>query len=101
VSSFIAHHNGTVLVSSEETSVPTNITLKNVPDNIYQSLKRSADVNRRSINGEAIACLGKALTHSGGATPERLETARRIRAQLNPAHFTRRGIRDSIRRGRA
>jgi plasmid stability protein len=88
-------------VSSEDAPVPTNITLKNIPDNIYQSLKRSADANHRSINGEAIACLGKVLTPSGGVTPERLEEARRIREQLDPAHFSRRGIREATKRGRA
>ena len=37
------------------------ITLKNVPDDLYAKLKKSAAIHRRSINGEAITRLQLAL----------------------------------------
>ena len=33
------------------------ITVKNIPDDIYENLKQSAAVNRRSINSEIIVCI--------------------------------------------
>lgn len=46
------------------------ITLKNVPDDLYDQLKRSADRHRRSINREAILCLEQALqSGTPGAQP--------------------------------
>jgi hypothetical protein len=94
------NHNDTVLVPEVHALMPTNIMLKSIPDHIYQALKRSAESNHRSINGEVIACLSKALMLSGGVTPERLEEARRIREQLSPARFSSRSIRAAIKRGR-
>ena len=37
------------------------VTIKNIPDDLYNELKRSAEVNRRSINSEAIVCLERSL----------------------------------------
>lgn len=36
--------------------MPTTLTLKNIPDDVYQRLKRSASEHRRSLNSEAIVC---------------------------------------------
>jgi antitoxin FitA len=47
------------------------MTLKNVPDALYAALKRSAARHRRSINGEAIVCLERALL-SPNVDPENL-----------------------------
>ena len=35
----------------------TTYTVKNIPLNIYEKLKRSAELNRRSINSEIIFCI--------------------------------------------
>ncbi len=57
------------------------ITVKGIPDDLYESLKHSAKMNRRSINSEIIVCIGRAL-RSYPLNPEAvLETARRLRAQ--------------------
>ena len=37
------------------------ITVKNIPDDLYENLKLAAQVNHRSINSEIIACLEKEL----------------------------------------
>ncbi len=36
-----------------------SITVKNIPADIYESLKHSAKVNRRSINSEIIVIIGE------------------------------------------
>ncbi|MCB1036059.1 MAG: plasmid stability protein [Acidobacteria bacterium] len=38
-----------------------NLTLKQVPEDLYRRLKDRAAVHRRSINNEAIICLEQAL----------------------------------------
>jgi len=35
----------------------TALTIKNIPDNLYQQLKQSANLHHRSINREAIYCI--------------------------------------------
>jgi len=37
------------------------ITVKNIPDNLYQRLKQSATENRRSINSEILVCIERAV----------------------------------------
>lgn len=41
--------------------MPTTLTLKNIPDEVYERLKLSAAVHRRSLNSEAIVCLESVL----------------------------------------
>lgn len=38
-----------------------SLTVKNIPEEIYDRLKKSAAVHRRSINKEVIYCLDRAL----------------------------------------
>ena len=40
--------------------MPT-ITVKNIPNDLYEQLKRSAETHRRSINSEIIACIERAV----------------------------------------
>jgi plasmid stability protein len=68
--------------------VPTTLTLKNIPDEVYEALKASAASNRRSLNSEAIACLERTLTPARVTVEERLERARvlrtRMRSEISP-----------------
>jgi plasmid stability protein len=41
--------------------MPT-ITVKNIPPEIYDRLKRSAQANHRSINSEIIACIERSVS---------------------------------------
>jgi len=64
--------------------MPTTLTLKNIPDEVYERLKASAETHRRSLNSEAIVCLESVLL-PGRLTPsERLARARALRATLAP-----------------
>jgi len=39
----------------------TSITVKNIPPEIYEKLKRSAQLSHRSINSEIIACIERSV----------------------------------------
>lgn len=41
--------------------MPTNITIKGIPDDIYQKLKLQADKHHRSVNSEVIMTLKSSL----------------------------------------
>jgi len=40
--------------------MPT-ITVKNIPEQLYERLKQAAEANRRSINSEVIVCIERAV----------------------------------------
>ena len=77
--------------------MPATITLKNIPDDVYQRLKVSAEIHRRSLNGEAIVCLETVLFPKKIAASERLARARELRSGLLPAKFKTRDI-DALKR---
>jgi antitoxin FitA len=58
------------------------LTLKNVPDELYELLKRSAEAHRRSMNSEAIVCLESALRSQKLPVEQRLARLRELRASL-------------------
>ncbi len=75
----------------------TTLTLKNIPDEVYQRLKASAESHRRSLNSEAIVCL-EAVLLPGRLTPgERLARARALRSALPKVKFLPRDI-DALKR---
>ncbi len=53
------------------------ITLKQVPDELYERLKASAEANRRSMNSEALFTLERGLGTK--VPPDRSEQLARIR----------------------
>jgi antitoxin FitA len=77
--------------------MPTTLTLKNIPDEVYERLKRSAEMNRRSMNSEAIVCLEATLLPSKLTPAERVARARAIRAALPKGKFRARDI-DAMKR---
>jgi plasmid stability protein len=81
--------------------MPTTLTLKNIPDEVYARLKASAQVNRRSLNSQAIVCLESVLLQTRLAPAERLARARAMRGALAPARFRARDIDALKKAGRA
>ncbi|AHE97654.1 FitA-like ribbon-helix-helix domain-containing protein [Thioalkalivibrio paradoxus] len=67
--------------------MPTSLTLKNIPDDVYRRLKASAEAHRRSLNNEAIVCLEAMLVPSKRTPGERLARARALRAELKAGEF--------------
>ncbi len=78
----------------------TTITLKNIPSEIYDSLRQAAEAHHRSINSEAIACLERVLLPGKTGQDERLARARQIRASLDPNRFKAADIAKAIEQGR-
>jgi plasmid stability protein len=83
-----------------ETAMPTTLTLKNIPDAVYERLKASAQSHRRSLNSEAIVCLESVLLPTKVPTDERLARARELRAGLPKGQFSARDIDAAKRAGR-
>lgn len=77
--------------------MPTTLTLKNIPDDVYDRLKHSAEMNRRSMNSEAIVCLEAALLPNRLTPAERLARARALRGALPKGKFRARDI-DALKR---
>ena len=59
--------------------MPTTLTLKNIPDAVYDRLKASAEIHRRSMNNEAIVCLETVLLPTPVSSAERLARIRAVR----------------------
>lgn len=76
------------------------ITLKNIPDDVYDSLKLAADAHHRSINSEAIACLERVLLPSKVSNEEHMARARQMRESLKGKKFRAADIRKAIDDGR-
>ncbi|OGB08965.1 MAG: plasmid stability protein [Burkholderiales bacterium RIFCSPHIGHO2_12_FULL_61_11] len=67
--------------------MPTTLTLKNIPDDVYDRLKLSAQMHRRSMNSEVIVCLESALLPVRLTPTERLARARELRGSLQQGKF--------------
>jgi len=67
--------------------MPTTVTLKNIPDDLYERLKAAASRHRRSLNGEAIVCLESVLNPAKISVAERLERIGRLHDELAGREF--------------
>jgi plasmid stability protein len=61
--------------------MPT-LTIKNMPEDVYQRLKESARRHRRSLNSEAIVCLERSLGRSHRGVEETLASLRLLHERL-------------------
>jgi plasmid stability protein len=62
------------------------VTVKNIPDELYDRLKSVAAINRRSINSEIIMCIENNVISRRINLDEVLENARQLR-QLTAGHL--------------
>lgn len=72
--------------------MPTTLTLKSIPEEVYERLKASAEAHRRSLNSEAIVCLESVLLPGKMSPSERLARARALRASLPQGKLRARDI---------
>ncbi|TFG57589.1 MAG: Arc family DNA-binding protein [Candidatus Aminicenantes bacterium] len=61
--------------------MPTNFTLKNIPEDLYKKVKERAQRNNRSINGEIISIISAAMASRHSSVDEILARARALRAR--------------------
>lgn len=80
--------------------MPTTLTLKNIPDAVYERLKAAAESHRRSLNSEAIVCLEAALMPGKMPPLERLARARELRGALAGQQFAAADIEAMKQEGR-
>ena len=77
--------------------MPTTLTLKNIPDDVYARLRLSAEAHRRSMNSEVLVCLEAVLLPAKVAPTERLARARALRDALPRGKFRAADI-DALKR---
>ena len=70
----------------------TNLTIKNIPENLYQKLKKSAKLNQRSMNAEVLVGLGQVLLKPQLDGTTILPRIRELRTKSN--RFSRSKVRD-------
>ncbi len=59
------------------------MTIKNIPDELYEELKRRAEANRRSLNNEVIVLIERAVQYQAQDPNEVLERVRVLREKLD------------------
>ncbi len=77
-----------------------SITVKNIPDDLYERLRAAARIHHRSINSELIRCLETVLKPRPVPPEERLERLRRIRSNIPDVSLTPEEIQRAIENGR-
>jgi antitoxin FitA len=81
-------------------TMPTTLTLKGIPDAVYERLKATALAHRRSLNNEAISVLEAALLPQRTSAADHLAKARALRAALKSGAFTAADIAAHKQQGR-
>jgi plasmid stability protein len=76
------------------------VTVKNLPDDLYQRLRTNAQTHHRSINGELIATLERALIVQQQDPDRQLARIRSLRARLDLPPLDPDDIRAAIESGR-
>ena len=76
------------------------LTIKNIPYDLYQDLKHSAERHHRSINSEVIVCLKRSLQPVRIDPEDRLRDIRLLRSQFRPDFVTVEEINRAIDEGR-
>ena len=69
--------NYTTLVPFWCSAMPTTLTLKNIPEALYERLKAAAQNHRRSFNNKALVCLESVLLPTKLPPGERPGAARK------------------------
>jgi plasmid stability protein len=84
-----------------EWTMPANLTLKGVPDEVYERLKEAATVSHRSLNSEIIAVLESHVLPRRVSAQDHLSAIRAARARLKRTDFDHTRLDAVKREGRA
>ncbi len=76
------------------------LTVKNIPDELYDHLKASAQAHHRSLNSELIHCLESALMPRRASAQELLTEARALRQKVKVERITAKDIDAAKNEGR-
>jgi len=84
---------------TKEGSMPS-ITVKNIPQKLYEKLKITASLNHRSLNNEMINCIESVLMPKRLSISDKLLRAKRIRTQFSDDLIDPEEIKNAIEEGR-
>ncbi|MGA7953239.1 MAG: Arc family DNA-binding protein [Gloeobacterales cyanobacterium] len=76
------------------------LTIKNIPDDLYEQLKQSAVQHRRSINSEVLVCIERSLISPKRSTAATLDRIRQLREKASEHLLTEREIEQAKSDGR-
>jgi plasmid stability protein len=79
--------------------MPKNITIRDIPDDIYQRIKHQAELHRRSINSELIVSLKRSVK-SYRKDPDQIITKARKLKQQAKGSLSMDEIQETIDQGR-
>ena len=77
-----------------------NLTIKNIPDELFEKLKAAAERHHRSMNKEAIACIDAAVSMNPARENAHMNRAREIASNFGKPRFTIDEIVETVRSGR-
>lgn len=76
------------------------LTIKNIPYDLYQDIKHSAERHHRSINSEVIVCLKRSLLNVRSDPEVRLKDIRLLRSRIRSDAVVAQDINRAIDEGR-
>jgi len=78
-----------------------NITIREIPDVLYQDIKKMAEEERRSINNQIIYSLSQYMKNEK-STEQRLAEIRKLRQAINVKEFqpTQEQLKEMVEEGR-
>ena len=76
------------------------LTIKNIPDDLYEKLKASASAHRRSINSELLVCLEEALRGTRVSPEKMLARVDAVRERTHMPPYTESSLNAAKNRGR-
>ena len=77
-----------------------SLTIKNIPDDLYQNLKAAANAHHRSINSELIHCLETVLLPKKLSANEIKANAKLLRSKIMASTLDASEIEEAKREGR-
>ncbi|MEY4210467.1 MAG: hypothetical protein RLZ92_847 [Pseudomonadota bacterium] len=76
------------------------LTIKNIPESLFEQLKSAAEQHRRSINSEVLICIEQALIAKKSDPSERLKRIEQLRASISANSISLDNIDQAIENGR-
>ena len=79
--------------------MPTNITIRDIPDEVYKKLKEQAELHQRSVNSEVIFYLNQMVRSHRPDPDQIIARAKKLKRQAKGS-LTMKEIQQAIDQGR-
>lgn len=97
----LGNHNAVTFVFLDDVIPMPALTIKNIPVDLYEELKLTAQQHHRSINSEVIMCLKQKLFPNKSSTQDTLSSIQALRSQIKSDLITPQEIEQAINEGRS